>query len=129
MSMIRENLFDTVPAKNYLPFSLVNEADYEKVIDLLEFQKRDVATGADVPLQSVRYDERMPRELKERIGEWANLMQLVAEHFQDLKKTILWFKMPNPLLGYVPPKDMIRFGRYKKLLKFVFQALQENKQG
>ena len=127
--MIRENLFDTVPAKNYLPFSLVNEADYEKVIDLLEFQKRDVATGADVPLQSVRYDERMPRELKERIGEWANLMQLVAEHFQDLKKTILWFKMPNPLLGYVPPKDMIRFGRYKKLLKFVFQALQENKQG
>ena len=127
--MIRENLFDTVPAKNYLPFSLVNEADYEKVIDLLEFQKMDVATGADVPLQSVRYDERMPRELKERIGEWANLMQLVAEHFQDLKKTILWFKMPNPLLGYVPPKDMIRFGRYKKLLKFVFQALQENKQG
>jgi hypothetical protein len=39
---------------------------------------------------------------------------------------MLWFKVPNPLLGDVAPRDMIRFGRYKKLLKFIQSALEEN---
>ena len=115
-----------MPTKNYLPLSHNNEIDYERVIELLNFKKKDVATAAAVPFDSVRYDDKMPAELKERIEQWANLMQLVAEQFKNTDKTLLWFKMPNPMLGNVAPKDMIRYGRYKKLFKFVIQALQAN---
>ncbi len=79
-------------------------------------------------MSSVRYDEKIPTELHERIKEWAILLNLVAEHFKgDATKTTLWFTTPNPLLGNISPRDMIRFGRYKKLFKFIFNALAENK--
>jgi uncharacterized protein (DUF2384 family) len=126
MQLNSQELFNTVPTKNYLSLSHNNETDYERVIEFLNFKKKDVATAAAVPFDSVRYDEKMPAELKERIEQWANLMQLVAEHFKNTDKTLLWFKMPNPMLGNVAPKDMIRYGRYKKLFKFVIQALQAN---
>jgi len=38
----------------------------------------------------------------------------------------LWFRLPNPLLGDVSPRDMIRYGRYAKLQEFVMDALAEN---
>jgi hypothetical protein len=38
----------------------------------------------------------------------------------------LWFKTPNPLLGDIAPRDMIRIGRFKKLRQFILQALSEN---
>lgn len=121
-----ENLFNTVPLKNYLPLSDGGKLKPEKVIEFLDFKKKDVATGAEIPLDSVRYDGKMPKELKERIEQWANLMQLVAEHFKNAEKTLLWVKTPNPMLGNVSPRDMLRHGRYKKLFKFVLQALQSN---
>jgi hypothetical protein len=62
----------------------------------------------------------MPAQVHERIREWATLLNLVAEHFQgDHQKTVLWFTTLNPLLGNITPRDMIRFGRYNKLFKFV----------
>lgn len=68
----------------------------------------------------------MPNELKERITEWAIALNLVAGFFKDEKKTVLWFSMPNPLLGGMSPRDMIRVGRFKKLLKFIHNDLDEN---
>ena len=69
----------------------------------------------------------MPRELSEILLQWAVLFNKVAEHFKgDVHKTNLWFNVPNPLLGNVSPKDMIRLGRYKKLYSFVVQAIEEN---
>lgn len=124
MQTNNEALFNTVPKKNRLPLYDKDEVNYQKVADLLNFKHKDVATGAAIPLDSVRYDEKMPKDLQERIEQWANLMELVAEHFRDAEKTLLWFKMPNPMLGNVSPRDMIRYGRYKKLYKFVIQALQ-----
>jgi hypothetical protein len=38
----------------------------------------------------------------------------------------LWFKTKNPLLGSISPRDMIRYGRYEKLRRFVMEALEEN---
>jgi hypothetical protein len=50
---------------------------------------------------------------------------LVAEYFKgDLEKTALWFKIDNPMLGDVSPREMIRAGRFKKLIKFIYNARQ-----
>lgn len=73
-----------------------------------------------------RYNEKMPADLRERSIEWANALNLVAGYFKDEKKTLLWFCMPNPLLGGMSPKDMMRVGRFKKLLNFIQTALDEN---
>lgn len=128
MTTLTKDMFSTVSEKDYLSFFEDNKPNYNRIIDFLEFKKEDISKAAEVPLNSVRYDEKIPKELHERIEEWANLLNLVAEHFKgDARKTALWFTTPNPLLGYVTPRDMIRFGRYKKLFKFIFNALVENK--
>jgi hypothetical protein len=41
----------------------------------------------------------------------------------DKAKTALWFRVKNPALGGVSPRDMIRYGRYKKLELFIRNAL------
>ena len=126
MQLSSTDLFGNVPKNNYFEFYENNKPDYKKVVDCLEFKKQDVALATQCPTNSIRYDENMPKELKDRIEEWANLLQLVAQFFKDEHKTLLWFRMPNPLLGNISPKDMIRIGRYKKLLKFVQHALSQN---
>ena len=51
---------------------------------------------------------------------------LVGTYFNDHDKTMLWFQVPNPLLGDMSPRDAIRVGRFKKLLKFIQTTLDEN---
>jgi uncharacterized protein (DUF2384 family) len=53
-------------------------------------------------------------------------LNLVAQFFGDEQKTVLWLKTPNPLLGDMTPRDMIRIGRFKKLRRFIQNALSEN---
>jgi hypothetical protein len=43
-------------------------------------------------------------------------------------KTELWFRLPNPLLGNVSPRDMIRYGRYETMRDFIYTSLSENRQ-
>jgi len=120
-------LFETIPKEDYLSLFPSGDTDYEKVVDLLDFRKKDVARASNVALHSVRYDPpKMPRELQDRIQEWAVALNLVAQFFRDEQKTVLWFKTPNPLLGVIAPRDMIRIGRYKKLRQIILQALSEN---
>ena len=128
MSTLTTDIFSTVPKEDYLSFFKDHDPQYNRIVQFLDFKKEDISKAAGVPLSSVRYDEKMPAELQDRIREWATLLNLVAEHFRgDGQKTALWFSMPNPLLGNVRPRDMIRFGRYIKLFKFVVNALAENK--
>jgi uncharacterized protein (DUF2384 family) len=120
-------LFETVPKEDYLSVFPSGGTDYEKVVDLLDFRKKDVARASNVALHSVRYDPpKMPKELQDRIQEWAVALNLVAQFFRDEQKTVLWFKTPNPLLGDITPRDMIKVGRFKKLRQFILQALSEN---
>ena len=120
-------LFETIPKEDYLTLFPSGDTDYEKVVDLLDFRKKDVARASNVALHSVRYDPpKMPRELRDRIQEWAIILNLVAQFFRDEQKTVLWFKTPNPLLGDIAPRDMIRIVRFKKLRQFILQALSEN---
>ena len=117
-------IFDTVPRKDSLRFWRGGELDGRKVTDFLQFSTQDVSRIAQVAKASVRFDSRMPPQVEERLALIANICNLVFEHFDDQAKTALWFKTPNPLLGNVSPRDMIRYGRYHKLLRFVTEALQ-----
>jgi hypothetical protein len=59
----------------------------------------------------------------ERLRELANIANLVAEYFEgDVQKVGLWFELQNPMLGNISPRNMIRRGRYKRLLNFVLDA-------
>ena len=118
-------IFNTIPPHNYL--GLLGENTPKKVVNFLKLATNDVSKAMGVSKKSVRYDEKMPRELAERLQEIAIICELVAGYFNgDVQKTTLWFQVKNPALGDISPRDMIRFGRYEKLEKFVRNALAGN---
>lgn len=128
MALSTPDLFRNVHRNDFLGFCNDDSTDYRKVSDFLSLDKNDISKIAGVAKSSVRFDEKIPREVKERLDEIANVCQLVAEFFEgDEEKTALWFSLPNPLLGNISPRDMIRFGRYNKLLKFVTVAQEESR--
>ncbi len=120
------SLFSSVPETDVFRFFNKGELDGKKVVDFLKYKKEDVSVAANVPLASVRYDEKMREDLKERLTEWSTAINLVGTFFKNQEKTILWFQISNPLLGGMSPRDMIRVGRFKKLLNFIQTALDEN---
>jgi hypothetical protein len=120
-------LFQTVHSQDHLGFWADQTLNASKVAKFFELNKRDVAQVSDVAAASVRFDQKMPKEVRERLEEIANIATLVAQFFEgDALKTALWFKTRNPLLGNLSPRDMIRFGRYERLRRFVMEALVEN---
>ena len=122
-----QELFNNIPRNDVLGFFKNGEPQYKRPVEFLRFKKDDVAVATNTPKSSIRYDQKMPEELKERLTEWATAINLVASYFEDTDKTMLWFQVPNPLLGNVSPRDMIRLGRFKKLYKFIVSALDENR--
>jgi len=119
-------LYSNIPKDHLHLFHKGVEPNAEKIVKLLGYKKHDIAAATNVPFNSIRYDNKMPTELKQRFIEWAIALNLVTQFFEDPEKTILWFNMPNTLLGGMSPKDMIRVGRFKKLLKFIQSSLDEN---
>ena len=111
--------FDTVPNTNHLGL-LGKKVDLKKTVEFLSFKKEDVARAAGVSKESVRYDDKTPTEVRERLMQIASVCELVAQHFNgDARRTALWFTVPNPLLGNVSPRDMIRLGRYQKVVRLL----------
>lgn len=54
--------------------------------------------------------------------------KLVLNFFNgDKKKTALWFTTENPLLGGMPPRDLVDLGRADKLLKIIETSLAKNR--
>lgn len=97
--------------------------DYRRVAELAKLSKEDLGKIAKVAKSSVRYDESIPASVAERLREIANIANLVAEFFEgDVHKVGLWFELPNPHLGNISPRTMIRGNRYKRLLNFVLDA-------
>lgn len=128
MTTASVDIFSNVAKKDHLALFDDGQPKYQEIMRVFEFQKQDVARATGVAPSSVRWDEHVPSEVRERFREWANLLNLVAEFFEgDTKKTALWFTLPNPSLGNIAPRDMIRFGRSKRLMKFVVNALAENR--
>jgi hypothetical protein len=125
--MAASALFCTVANKDYLGFWANETLNAREVVRFLDLDKRDVAKVAHVAPASVRYDEKIPKEVLDRLQEIANICALVAQYFEgDVNKTALWFKTTNPLFGNIAPRDMIRYGRYDKLRRFVLDAIEEN---
>lgn len=97
--------------------------NYKKVADFLDLSKEDLAKIASVKKSSVRFDANIPQPVAQRLREIANIANLVAEFFKgDVGKVSLWFELANPMLGNVSPRNMIRAGRYTKVLIFILDA-------
>ena len=120
-------LFESLPA-DYLHFGQGSSFNPKRVPELLGLKKEDVSRLASVSVKSVRYDDAIPEQVRERLQEIANTINLVADAFGgDVEKTVAWFRARNPLLGDVSPKDMIRLGRYERLRKFIINAMLERR--
>lgn len=123
MRALQSNIFSTIPKHDNLDL-IHNLANVPRFLDL---EKEDVSKAANISKTSVRYDHRIPVELEKFLSEVAIVCELVAEHFDgDAKKTALWFKIENPILGNISPRDMIRYGRFKKLKEFIQNQLEGN---
>ena len=68
-------------------------------------------------------DEEIKEFLKD--DNTAEIVKLVDTYFNDMDTTLLWMQIDNPLLGSIPPIDMIKQGRHEKLKQFVETALDE----
>lgn len=125
---IEPALFSSIPGHNYLGFmDKDNHFNHKKVVEFLGFNQNDVAKATRLAKSSVRYDARIPGELAQRLMEIGIICELVAGYFKgDVQKTNLWLSTPNTLLGNMSPKEMIRFSRYRKLHKFITNALAGN---
>jgi hypothetical protein len=127
--MANPNLFSTVSNRDSLHFWQGNALNYQKVRDFAGFDVRDIARMTGAAKSSVRFDAKAPKEVREHLENIANICNLVFQFFQDDVKTKLWLQTPNPMLGNVSPRDMLRFGRYAKLLRFINQAMEEGSAG
>ncbi len=117
-----EQLFGNTYTKDYLGLTKNSQIIPSKVAEFLNFDKNEVSKFTGVSKQSVRYDEKIPKAVKDRLDQIGNICLLVGEFFKDAQKTAIWFQASNPLLGGISPRDMIRFGRYKKLMQFILDA-------
>ena len=116
-------LFDTVTS-DPLRFGIGSSFEPKRVTEALGLKKQDVSRLASVSVKSVRYDDAMPEQMRERLEEIAQTVNLVAQMFDgDAEKAVAWFKARNPMLGDVSPREMIRLGRYERLRKFIVNAL------
>ena len=118
-------LFSTVP-EDFLHFGRGEAFDAKRVPSVLGLKREDVSRLASVSVKSVRYDDAIPENVRDRLEEIANTVNWVAKIFDgDTEKTVAWFKARNPLLGDISPRDMIRLGRYERLRKFIINAMMD----
>jgi hypothetical protein len=124
--MLTPALFNNIPEQDPLGFGLGPQFQPRRVIEWLGLRMTDVSRVANVPPHSVRYEDEMPVVMRDRLEEIAMTCNLVAQAFDgDVVKTAMWFKARNPLLGDVSPRDMVRLGRFDRLLKFIANAMSE----
>jgi hypothetical protein len=122
-----QSLFHSIPEKDHCNLFSGTQPNAKKVMNMLHFSKDDLAVATGFSARKIRLDERMQAEIENRIREWALAINLVAGFFKDINKTILWFQTPNPLLGNVSPANMIKMGRFGKLLRFIQTAREESR--
>lgn len=118
------SIFDTVPMQDALHFGGGKDFNARKVVEWMELDNKTVSRLSAVAPSSVRYDDNIPKAVRDRLEEIGSIANLVAQIFNgDGAKTALWFRTSNPMLGDVSPRDMVRLGRYDKLRKFICGAM------
>jgi hypothetical protein len=119
----RPSIVSHIAADDLLHLYRHGSPDYKRIADLVKLSKTDLSKISQVAKASVRFDANIPEPVAERLREIANIANLVAEFFSgDAQKVGLWFELANPMLGNISPRNMIRIGRYKRLLNFVIDA-------
>jgi len=125
--MMQTDIFNNIPQENYFDLFRNNVPQYEPITDILGFDKSQMSKATGIAKDKMRFDDRMPKILSEKLTEIGIIIQLVANNFEgNIEKTSMWFRLPNPAFGGISPRDMIRFGRYRKLLNFVMASLDES---
>jgi len=120
------SLFNTVHQKDALHFGSGDQFEPKTVAEWFNFDKQDVSRIASVAKTSVRYDDNVPKAVRDRLEEIGSIANMVAAFFDgDAAKTSLWFRTKNPMLGDISPRDMVRLGRYDRLRKFIVNAVAD----
>lgn len=122
-AQLNSQLFGSVP-EDIGCFFTDGKINGAEVVEKFGYKKKEVAAATGINIQSIRYDKKMPTDLEKRLYEWATAFNLVANFFKDVDKAVIWFRTTNSLLGEMTPRDMIRVGRFKKLLKFIRNAVE-----
>lgn len=98
---------------------LSNEEKQEKLIDLHYMMLNSTSWSTRCLAQS----EEMNFMLS-----YCQIVYMILPFFgEDEGRARMWMLADNPLLGENTPIDMIKNGRYEKLLNFVRSCLNENK--
>lgn len=128
MGALMSELTANMPKSDIFDFGVdSNKIDRKKVVNFFDFSKGDMSKISGVSKESVRWDDKAPKIVTDYIYQMAIIASLVGEFFDGNKvKTATWLKMPNPMLGGISPRDMIRLGRSDKLMNFIMKAKEEN---
>ena len=95
MTLSAVQLFGNVARQDHLHFAQNGQLDYRKVASFLDLSKHDLSRIADVGQSSVRFDDRIPADLAQRLNEIANIANLVAEVFDgNAEKTARGSELP-----------------------------------
>ncbi len=109
-------MFETVPRENKLPiYTREGEVNVFALCDFLRLKRQDLANICNIKKDSVRFDDRMPKTMRDLMLNLANLCEIVAQYFGDPIKTETWFKIRNPSLNNKRPIDYILHGRHEEL--------------
>jgi predicted nucleotidyltransferase len=116
-------LFRTVPGQDYLQFWQSGLFQPQRVARFLGFGKVDLAQLVGVSPASVRFDDKAPRILRERLMDIAATCELVAQAFDgNATKTALWFATLNPHLANLSPCELLRRGEHGAVQRHVLEA-------
>jgi len=120
------NIMATVARTDPLNFRVNHGLDYRKVAGMVDLNRSDLSQMTSVKFDRVRFDDQIPKAVRGRLEEIANIISLVAEYFEgDSEKTSLWFRTKNPGLGDTSPRDMLRMNRHNNLRNFILAARSE----
>jgi hypothetical protein len=110
-------------AEDVLGLSPEGRTNFKRVVELINLSKEDISQITGVSKSVVRFDDRIPVKVAERLREIAQIANFAAEFFKgDVAKVVLWFELPNPSLGNISPRNLIRAGQYQNVRNFVLEA-------
>jgi hypothetical protein len=119
-------LMSTVPKSNNYP-DLQNNETLRLVAQDLELSNEDLANEIAVRVSSIRWDDSMPPKLRQRLREYALISDHILNYFEgDKARTAHWFKIPNPLLGGLSPRQMVSLGNGIKLQEIIVNQIHGN---